>query len=107
MMLLNIVVVLVVVGLVLWLINTYNSDGRIDQKLTQYRGVCCCADLGIASVRTNRAYSRDSHSAPQLERTGRYSVAFVRVDLQVTETGKLAAPEILIAHFLDPTKYRC
>jgi hypothetical protein len=62
MTLIDIVVVLVVVGLILWADQHLHSDGGWDQKLAQRRRIRSGVDLGITSVWPDWSYQRSPYS---------------------------------------------
>ena len=66
MTLVNIVVILVVIGLVMWLINTYIPMAGAIKEFTQYRCVRGRVDLDFADVRADRSDTGTQDSAAEV-----------------------------------------
>ena len=64
--LVNIVVILVVVGLVMWLINTYIPMAGRYQEFTQHCRVRSCVDLAFANVRVDRSDPRTQDAGAEV-----------------------------------------
>jgi hypothetical protein len=66
MSLVNIVVVLVVTGLIMWLINTYIPMASAIKSLAEYRGFRGGAGLGPSNIWHHRPHTRRYDAAPSV-----------------------------------------